>query len=258
MKQAMCLMIILFAGLSAAEETAESKSLSGSLETAVNNTNLGAAGGVPNDEALLESQLMLRWSNDQSAWYGIAWWGSSLPEQPGRLNDEVDLTLGYEHFWQHVALDASASYYAFDLTEKVEDDMWVADLKLKLRNLPVLQPYVHFRYFGEVGNESFDDGFFFFVGANRSQRLGFTLPWTENEQALRINVQSAFTTGAFDNPAAYVYTRLSVGTDIELLDNVFLAPDVTYQFSGKDQDGGPSDYADGNQLLVRLGLRVEF
>lgn len=258
MKQVMCLIIILASGVAVSEEADTDKELSGSWQLSWANMYLGKPGVRVDENPRLETELSLRYGSDSSAWYGGVWLSKALQPESEGFGDEVDVYLGYEHRLEQVAISAQASYYTFEDFSEADNDQWALDLKLKMLKVPVLQPYVQLRYFGEVGSNSPEDGFFLFAGVSRHQRLGFTLPWAQKEQAINFSLDSAYSLGALGKPAGYVYTRLSANTDIELFNRTFLKPAVTWQLSAGDQNGGLRDYATDDELEFRVSFRIEF
>lgn len=249
-------LIILSTSVSAEESS--DKQLGGGLETAIANQYLGKPGIVIHEDPQLETQLTLKWSNDKSAWYGGLWTSSALDNRSGDFDDEIDLWVGYQRYFKQVTLDGRLSYFAFEQFDEPETDQWVIDLKLTLEQVPVVKPHFQLRYFGEVGSKSPESGFFAFAGLSRSQSLGFSLPWTEDKQALDLGAETLWSFGALGRDAGYVGTKLWASTTIPTSKHSYLTPSILYQLSAGDQDGSASDYVDGNQWVFRLAWGLNF
>ena len=250
--------LILMAALLSAD-SGNDKHWSGFAETAVTNNYVVLPGAVVDHNPRLETQLTLRYGDAQSAWYGNIWVSDPLVSRDTKdFGDEVDLSLGYQRTFEQLQLDTKLGYFAFkDLTD-IKNDRLVFDLKLTLHHMPVVQPYIKMRYFGELNDHSAPGGFFFLVGASRHQPLGFTLPWSQSEQTLDFGIDTGWSGGAFNKDAGYVYTRLWLSPKVDLSKQWYLQPSASYQWSAASQQGRPSDYADGNQWMFKLAVGFKF
>lgn len=242
---------------SVSAEEAMDKKFSGNWETAFTNMYLGIVGIAVKEEPQLQSQLTLKYGDDRSAWYGSFWMTNSLRDREG-FTDEIDVGVGYQRYFEHVTVDGRVSYFAFNDLEEPETDQFVIDFKVALEKVPVVKPYFQFRYFGEIGSQSPDGGFFAFAGLSRSQSLGFSLPWAESKQSLNLGVESLWSFGALGRDAGYVGTKLSASTPIPLTKRSYLTPSVTYLLSAGGQDGGTGDFVDGNKLVYGLAWGIDF
>jgi len=179
-----------------------------------------------------------------------------LPAAP--FEGEVDIFAGLEKEFGKLKLNGKLMYWLVGNLGDPADDLWSVNLKVSVPNCPIFQPFVEVEHVGEVGNLSPKSGNFVFAGLTRRQPLGFKIGKAEAEQALDLELRGAWSDGAFGFEPAYVYTRLTVSTDIQLTKSCHLVPQLLYQLAGSDQTGAADDYVDGNKLAARLAFRLDF
>lgn len=271
--------------------------ISGGWETAVSSIYLGVEGTVIHDKPILENSLVLQFGESgwtAGIWTAFPLQEQAAPqatESPTslelsqtrldasgneqtttlRLNfaeaaeeavapfdGEIDIFAGWGKQFSCLRLDAKLTWWLIGDLGEPADDNWLANLKLSLPDCPLVQPFVEFEHIGEVGDLSSKGGNFVFAGLTRSQKLGFKLGKSEEEQALDLELRCAWSDGTFGCEPAYVYTRLTALTDIRISRSCHIVPSLLYQMAGPDQNGALADFVDGDKLVARLAFGFDF
>ena|SRR3989338_7034433 len=110
-------------------------------------------------------------------------------EVSGDFGDEVDFYGGLQEEIGGIRLDFSGSYFMLNHLGQTDDDQAVFDARVDFVRFPLITPYVASSYFGSVGDNSPQHGWFHWAGLSRNQNLGFRLPRQRENQLLKIDLQ---------------------------------------------------------------------
>ncbi len=182
----------------------------------------------------------------------------------GTFYKQLDFLVGNKNTFDSVGIpkiliptiDATLSYYTLGDWAVVDDDRYIVDFCLTLSKMPVVQPYVSFRYFGSVG-EATKDGEFFWLGLSRSQPLG--LKPFGGEISLRADASFAFATeGSLGREGGFVYSRIQTSVNVPLSKKFSLCPFWMIQVPSGDQNGRKGDFVGEVEQVVGGFVSAKF
>lgn len=190
--------------------------------------------------------------------WGAAGLGSSNIFED-HLGNEIDLYINWRRRFQWAELFIQLSYFALDLApdgfKHVSEDQWIVDAEFSLHYWQAARPYIAYRYFGGIGNNSPDPGSFYWIGVRREQQLWFRLPRQPDMLALNLDVQTAFSDGPLGGRSGLANSRLSVSTEIVLTQSLSFLPNITWQVAPT----GKRRYADStNEFQYGCFIRYRF
>ena len=170
--------------------------------------------------------------------------------------EEWDVYAFWTHQYKHVRVKLIAAYYALNDLEHFQDDVWVLDGEIEFPTVPVLQPYLAIRQFGEIGSESPKSGRFLWLGATRSQPLGFTLGIATAK--LSIDVHGAYSDGALGQDSGLVFWRGTIGLPIPLTKQLIVIPSVLYQLPASGQKERRRPYTTEDEFVASMTFSYLF
>ncbi len=179
----------------------------------------------------------------------------------GTFYKQLDFLVGYKksfgsgQLWDPT-LDATLSYFTLGDWSQLNDDRFVLDLRLEFAKVPIVQPYVAFRYFGSIGEVTID-GEFFWLGASRTQPLGLK-PFA-GEVSLRADVSFAFATeGSLGRQGGFVYSRYQASLNVPISKHLSLNLFCMVQVPAGDQNGRKIDFVSQVEKVFGGFVSVEF
>lgn len=188
-------------------------------------------------------------------YYGGFWTSAGLNDRGIHhkfdFGDEIDLFGGFRYEFKILKIDLRASYFALNNFRNSHDDLWVIDSWLDLKT-PLLTPYLYIRYFGEVGSESPERGWFYWVGVKKNLPLS-------DKISFNLNSSLAFSDGALRRDPGFIYGRIFTVANIKINDKVSLSPFLVIQIPAGGQHGKPTDYTDKREkFMFGVSLNINF
>ncbi len=233
---------------------AEEQTVAYTFKTGIASEYLGAIGPVFYKQPVAVSEMSVGYGD----WYVGVWNSTGLggTAYGKTYGDEFDLYAGWAHRFGPVKVDVSSSYYAVASLDTMKDDVWVVESILSVPTFPFVEPYIHVRYFGQVGSESPQTGFFWFAGIRKYVSLcdGFA----DRPVTLMLQASTAYAAGALKDSTGFVYGRLTSALDIPLSKKWTMSPEVVYQIAAPGQRSDPFGFTDGNKLVFKLSVRCNF
>ncbi len=212
------------------------------LTTGVFNEYLAKPGIVLYDRPECMNSLSV---NIHDYYAGI--WSSTPIGEPYNINlgSEIDLYAGWHKKFSMMSVDIRGTYLALYDLGKMDNDLWAFDAEVDFDKVPIIQPYLATRHYGQIGSKSPGPGTFGWVGIKRNQPLGLTI----GKDKLRVCLDSALASsdGALGREGGLAYWRTGLTLPIGIFRNLTFAPSLTYQYS---LDQGNKSYTKGKDDLV--------
>jgi hypothetical protein len=228
------------------------------VKAGIQDRYVNKAGMVLYDAPIVQNEIV---ANLGGFYTGLNSMTSLGSEKYGKFGKELDFNFGYKraigagHFWNPTA-DLTLSYYILGDWAQSDDDRFIVDLRLEFTKVPVIHPYVAFRYFGSVG-EATKDGEFFWLGISRNQPLGIK-PFG-GELSLRADASFAFATdGSLGREGGFVYSRIQVSLNVPISKNLSLNPFCMVQIPAGDQNGRKGDFVGGVEEVIGGFVSAKF
>ncbi len=228
------------------------------IKAGIQDRYVNKAGLVAYDAPVMVNEVVVTKNN----FYGGLWNATSLgSEKYGKFGKELDFNFGYKQslgsgqFWIPTC-DIALSYYVLGDWTTVSDDRFIIDFRIEFAKIPIVQPYIAFRYFGSVGEAS-KDGEFFWLGLRRDQSLGIK-PFG-SEVSLRVDAFFAFVTqGSMGRDGGFIYSRVQTSLNVPLSKRFSINPFCMVQVPAGDQNGGREDFTKCTERVLGGFVGVRF
>lgn len=217
------------------------------LSTAVLSEYLARPGFSLCDKPVSQNDLSFTWKG----MYVGAWSSSGLEKSSQiKYDQELQIYLGYKKLYGWLTFDANIRYDALKEFTQSKDDLWMADFRIDLTKMPIVQPYVATRYFESVGsNDKPDNGWFVWFGIARAQDLGFGLTDAGHLKIIA-DTSVAYSDGALSRDTGWTYSRFGTKLVVPITKKFSIAPLFIVQFPLDEQGVGRRPYTDGNIKVV--------
>jgi hypothetical protein len=219
---------------------------SGSITSSFLSEYLAKPGFSLYDKAVSQNEIV-------GAYHGLylGLWSSTglVKSQTTPYNQEFQTYLGIKRQVGWISLDGNIRYDFLKDLSLIKDDLWMADMRLDLNRMPVIQPYIATRYFQSIGLKNLSSGWFVWFGARHSQDLGFGFTRAGHAQFIT-DASVAHSDGALSREPGWIYSRILTRISVPLTRNLSIAPELTTQIPLDEQGKRYHPYTDGKVDLV--------
>lgn len=224
------------------------------FETQVRSEYLAKIGLVLYDKPIVVNDISVSYDS----FFGGVWNATALGNESygSTFGDETDLYVGWAHQYDWIKFKTLGSVFFLKHLSLIKDDIWILEQEVSFPKVPIFQPYVTGRIFGEISDSSPERGAFLWAGLRRSQPLGFNL--AGEPAKLNFDWMNGYSDGALHRDPGFVFSRVTFELPLKISKNLELVPSALFQVPIFGQASHDRSYTKRNEAEMQIALRWRF